>query len=54
MQYLNYYKTALNNAANKIKIVGIMDYDLSRFDKIKDITWEDLNNNYEKYGNIYG
>ena len=53
------YEEIINNknfyyfGNNKIKIVGIIDYDLSKFDKIKEITWEDLNNNYEKYGNIY-
>ena len=53
------YEEIINNenfyyfGNNKIKIVGIIDYDLSKFNKIKEITWEDLNNNYEKYGNIY-
>ena len=38
---------------NKVKIVGILNYDLSEFDAIKEITWEELNDNYEKYSNIY-
>lgn len=41
----NYYY--LNN--NKIKISGIINYDLSEFEKIKNISWEDLN----KYQEIY-
>ena len=57
--YPSNYEEIINNenfyyfGNSKIKIVGIIDYDLSKFDKIKEITWEDLNNNYEKYGNIY-
>ena len=47
IEYNNYYM--LNN---KIKIVGIINYDLSAYDCIKDITWEEINKDYEKYKDI--
>jgi transcriptional regulator with XRE-family HTH domain len=37
----------------KIKISGIIDYDLSNFYSIKDLSWNDYNNNYELYHDIY-
>lgn len=38
---------------DKVKITGIINYDLSRFDEIKEISWDELNKNYQKYGKIY-
>ena len=43
----NYYMLG-----NKIKIVGIINYDLSKYDNIKDITWKEINDN-RNYDNIY-
>lgn len=37
----------------KIRISGIIDYDLSNFYSIKDLSWNDYNNNYELYHDIY-
>lgn len=45
----NYYY--LNN--NKIKISGIINYNLNEFKSIKNISCNDLNNNYDKYQKIY-
>ena len=47
------YKNDYYFGNNKIKIVGIINYDLSEFDAIKEISWDELNNNYKKYGNMY-
>lgn len=33
----------------KIKISGIIDYELSEFHNIKDISWKDYNSDYEQY-----
>lgn len=37
----------------KIKICGIVDYDLSNFNDLKNISWIDLNNDSLKYQNIF-
>ena len=37
----------------KIKICGIVDYDLSNFNDLKKISWIDLNNDSLKYQNIF-
>lgn len=37
----------------KIRISGIIDYDLSDFYSIKDLSWDDYNDNYELYDDIY-
>lgn len=40
---------------NKVKITGIINYDLSSYDDLKNITFEDINNSYDKkeyYNNI--
>lgn len=37
----------------KIKICGIVDYDLSYFDDLRNISWIDLNNDNLKYQNIF-
>jgi hypothetical protein len=34
---------------DKIKIVGVINYDLTEFNDIKNISWEELNKNYNKY-----
>lgn len=53
------YKEIINNKKtyffgnSEVKIVGIINYDLSEFENIKEITWDDLNNNYKKYGDVY-
>ena len=51
-EIINYgdYYYILNN---KVKIVGIINYDLAKYDIIKGITWDDINNNPEKYDDIY-
>ena len=38
---------------NKVKIVGIINYDLSKFDTIKEISWEEFQNNYNLYSETY-
>lgn len=37
----------------KVKISGIIDYELSDFYSIKDLSWNDYNNNYELYDDVY-
>lgn len=37
----------------KIKICGIVDYDLSNFNGLKNISWIDLNNDNLKYQNVF-
>lgn len=35
--------------ANKVKIVGIINYDLSKFGNLKNLSWDEFNLNLEKY-----
>lgn len=38
---------------DKVKIVGIINYDLSEFQSLKNIGWEEYNLNFEKYNSIF-
>lgn len=37
---------------DKVKIVGIINYDLSEFEILRNTSWDELNSNYKKYSDI--
>ena len=47
------YSDYLKFGNNKIKIVGIIVYDLSKYNKIKEIDFEKLDMNYDEYSSLY-